>query len=350
MKVIINFSKRWLYTLIAIGILVIVGIGVYALASGIDTSQAYHESTQVSVNISEVEKTLQEAIGDGDFGGLWTQSGNDIYYDNGNIGIGTTSPVANLEINSGISAGNEDTTVRITANSDNPNAAYLDINTISDTTGSDRKVKLNVYDNSENVRDLILQSNYGRVGIGTTSPRSRLSVGGRGSQLYAISASGNYAIFGDGDAIGIRGDGLGYEQNYGVLGGGNFGVYGYGSGYDFYAGGPGTNYGSSSSIRWKTDITEINNALDKILNLRGVYFNWDEEHGGEYDMGMIAEEVGEYAPEIVNYEEDGVYATGMDYGALTPMLVEAIKEQQEIIENQQIQIKDLKLRIEILEN
>jgi len=32
MKVIINFSKRWLYTLIAIGILAIIGVGVYAVA------------------------------------------------------------------------------------------------------------------------------------------------------------------------------------------------------------------------------------------------------------------------------------------------------------------------------
>ena len=43
-------------------------------------------------------------------------------------------------------------------------------------------------------------------------------------------------------------------------------------------------------------------------------------------MGFIAEEVGAYIPEIVVYEEDGVYATGLDYGAMTPILVEAIKE------------------------
>jgi hypothetical protein len=57
-----------------------------------------------------------------------------------------------------------------------------------------------------------------------------------------------------------------------------------------------------------------------------VYFNWDFEHGGGHDVGMIAEEVGEVLPEIVKYEENEVYATGMDYSKLTPLLVEAVKQ------------------------
>ena len=69
------------------------------------------------------------------------------------------------------------------------------------------------------------------------------------------------------------------------------------------------------SLRWKQNIQEIDNALDKVLAIRGVYFDWDEEHGGQHDMGFIAEEVGEQIPEIVSYEKDGQYATGIDYGA-----------------------------------
>lgn len=84
------------------------------------------------------------------------------------------------------------------------------------------------------------------------------------------------------------------------------------------------------------------------MNIRGVYFDWDEEHGGQHDMGFIAEEVGEQIPEIVVYEEDGEYATGMDYGAITPMLVQAIKEQQVIIESQQAQIDELRQMVEEL--
>ena len=39
---------------------------------------------------------------------------------------------------------------------------------------------------------------------------------------------------------------------------------------------------------------------------------------------MIAEEVGEVLPEVVQYEENGVDAIGMDYSKMTPLLVEAV--------------------------
>jgi len=45
-------------------------------------------------------------------------------------------------------------------------------------------------------------------------------------------------------------------------------------------------------------------------------------------MGMIAEEVGEVIPEVVEYEDNGVDATAMSYSRLVALLVEAIKEQQ----------------------
>jgi hypothetical protein len=127
-----------------------------------------------------------------------------------------------------------------------------------------------------------------------------------------------------------------------ATGSSGIGVYGEGELYDFYAHHGRTNYGSASSIRWKSNIQAIDNPLDKVLQLRGVYFDWDQEHGGEHDVGMIAEEVGKVLPEIVQYEEDGIYTSGMDYSKLTPLLVEAIKELKK--END-----SLKQRIEALE-
>lgn len=188
----------------------------------------------------------------------------------------------------------------------------------------------------------------GNVGIGVTSPASRLSIGGSGSSSHALyvdapgAGASSTAIFASGSNVGVQASGTTYglygsaTNNYGVYGSGPTGVYGvsttgvavqgYGQTYDFYASGPGTNYGQSSSIRWKEDVREIPNALDMIEGMRGVYFNWDEEHGGEHDIGFIAEEVGVYVPEIVNYEEDGIFADGMDYSGITPVLLQAIKE------------------------
>lgn len=68
----------------------------------------------------------------------------------------------------------------------------------------------------------------------------------------------------------------------------------------------------------------IGEPLEKIAKLSGVYYDWDKVHGGSHDLGMIAEEVGAVLPEIVQYEENGVDAIGMDYSKMTPLLVEAV--------------------------
>ena len=197
---------------------------------------------------------------------------------------------------------------------------------------------------------LTIENNSGNVGIGTDSPGSALEVSASYSPssapvIYGYSITG-YA--GTDNAIGVQGKGYqgvrGIGLDAGVAGQGDYaGVLGNGDIYDFYADGSGTDYGTSSSIRWKNNITEIDDALDKVLKLDGVYYDWDEEHGGLHDMGFIAEDVGIVVPEIVGFEdaanesnwyvdEEGkrkLYASGVDYGALTPMLVEAIKELKE---------------------
>jgi len=121
------------------------------------------------------------------------------------------------------------------------------------------------------------------------------------------------------------------------------------TGFDFYAYGAGTNYGSSSSRRWKNNIENIGDPLEKIAQLRGVYFDWDEEHGGHHDVGFIAEEIGAVLPEIVQYEVNGVDAIGMDYSKMTPLLVEAVNALQErnrVLEESNLALDD---RIESLE-
>jgi hypothetical protein len=119
------------------------------------------------------------------------------------------------------------------------------------------------------------------------------------------------------------------------------GVFGEGQNYDFYANGPGVDYGSGSSIRWKTNIAPINSPIEKIKAIRGVTFDWDGAHGGRHDVGMIAEEVGKVLPEIVVYEKNGTDAIGMDYSKITPLLLEAIKAQQVEIDALKAEISKL---------
>jgi hypothetical protein len=103
-----------------------------------------------------------------------------------------------------------------------------------------------------------------------------------------------------------------------------------GSGWVFYAhSAQGRHYGHNSSIRMKEQIAPIADALHKIRRLAGVSFVW--KGSGVADLGFIAEDAGRVLPEAVTYEDDG-YASGMSYDHVIPVLVEAVKEQQLIIE------------------
>ena len=86
-----------------------------------------------------------------------------------------------------------------------------------------------------------------------------------------------------------------------------------------------------SSISLKDNICNIENPIDMLNKIQGVTFNW--KVNDKKDIGFIAEHVGESMPEIVEWKENEVDAHGMDYTKLVPVLVEAIKEQQEEIAN-----------------
>lgn len=94
-----------------------------------------------------------------------------------------------------------------------------------------------------------------------------------------------------------------------------------------------------SSRRWKTNIQTLHNALEKVVQLRGV--SYDLQANGKHELGVIAEEVGAVVPEVVTFEKNGKDAQSVDYSRLTALLIEATKEQQALIEQQQQQIEQL---------
>lgn len=95
-----------------------------------------------------------------------------------------------------------------------------------------------------------------------------------------------------------------------------------------------------SSKRWKENIQPISQPLNKIMKLRGIYFNWKESK--KKDIGLIAEEVGEVIPEVVTYEENGKDAKSLDYARLVALLIEGLKEQQKEINALKKEIEQLK--------
>jgi trimeric autotransporter adhesin len=94
-----------------------------------------------------------------------------------------------------------------------------------------------------------------------------------------------------------------------------------------------------SSRRWKTNIQTLPDALAKVEQLRGV--SYDLKDSGKHEIGVIAEEVGSVLPEVVTYEDNGKDARGVDYSRLTALLIEAVKQQQSVIRQQQQEITAL---------
>ena len=91
----------------------------------------------------------------------------------------------------------------------------------------------------------------------------------------------------------------------------------------------------SSDISLKTNIKNIDNAMDKIQKINGVTFDWTDshliEHGGEddyfnrkHDVGVIAQEIEAVLPEVVATRENGIKA--VKYDRIVALLIEGIKE------------------------
>lgn len=87
-----------------------------------------------------------------------------------------------------------------------------------------------------------------------------------------------------------------------------------------------TSFNTPSSLKFKTNITPITNAMDVVTKLQGVTFDWSKEGiSRKNDFGFIAEEVDKLLPTIVGKDSSG-NATGIDYGRITALLVETVKE------------------------
>jgi hypothetical protein len=159
------------------------------------------------------------------------------------------------------------------------------------------------------------QSNSTTASVATTNGNLHLDArtGGYGIYLnwYSTSTTGTY--FGNG-ATGQVGR---------IDASGNLTVSGNVSGY--------------SDIRLKDNIQTIPNALDKVSKLRGVEFDRNDIEENPHQIGVIAQEVEEIIPEVVNTDNMGIKSVA--YGNLVGLLIEAIKDLKE-------EVNELKIRLE----
>lgn len=105
-----------------------------------------------------------------------------------------------------------------------------------------------------------------------------------------------------------------------------------------------TAYMYISDARLKTHVRDIPSALSRVLKLQGVKYDWkDNQHRTNRidQLGLVAQDVESVFPEAVNTNpQTGIKSVA--YGNLVAPLIEAIKEQQQIILQQQREIAEIK--------
>jgi hypothetical protein len=100
-----------------------------------------------------------------------------------------------------------------------------------------------------------------------------------------------------------------------------------------------------SDIRIKENVRTVDNALEKVKSMRGVYF--DRKDTGKASVGVIAQEIEEILPEVVETTDTRTEEKPdaledlktVSYGNIVGVLIEAIKDQQK-------QIDELKAKLE----
>jgi hypothetical protein len=109
----------------------------------------------------------------------------------------------------------------------------------------------------------------------------------------------------------------------------------------------------TSDVRLKKGITPLSDVLDKVIALRGVRYQWKHEDGptsgcsDSSEIGLVGQEVESVYPELVTTDSDGYLS--LNYARLTAVLVEAIKEQQQLIKQQASAFAEALQRIARLE-
>ena len=90
----------------------------------------------------------------------------------------------------------------------------------------------------------------------------------------------------------------------------------------------------ASDIKLKKNVEDLNYGLKDVLNIRPVSFDWKEKRNGKHDIGFIAQEIEKIIPEVVS-EVDTLNSEEkhktVDYAKLTSVLIKAVQEQQEQI-------------------
>jgi len=104
---------------------------------------------------------------------------------------------------------------------------------------------------------------------------------------------------------------------------------------------------SASDSSMKYEVKLLTDGLDKVQKLRAVTFKWKGEENNTRTIGFLAQDVEKVLPEAV-FTNPYDNLMGINYSEITPVLVQAIKEQQQQIESAKLENIQLKAEIQAL--
>lgn len=214
----------------------------------------------------------------------------------GNVGIGTTSPSGALHVNgSPVLFQNSAGALRF-----HQNATANYIQSGVDLTGGSSK-DFSIGNMNASSTWMTILGSSGNMGIGTTAPSEKLEV------------SGNVKVVSTATCI------------LGTAAGG---------------------VNCTSDARLKDHVKVIPEALAKILQLRGVEFDWNKNASspGRHDIGVIAQEVEKVFPTLIHQDKDTGYKM-VDYAGLVSPLIESTKELYGLCKLRDEELKEVKREV-----
>ena len=279
----------------------------------------------------------------------------------GKLGIGTTSPGRGLTIDKS----NANAALEIIKNNTTNQIVYLGTGS---SGGTDDPLLRMFHNGTENIRLYTTGNSWingGNVGIGVTSPQSKLHIG------ETATVGSNFTTAVNNSQLFVHNVGANTNSNV-IFAGGDTGATGGTGAYSFGQSGLGythwifyhkpistnqssvgsisststaTAYNTSSDYRLKENVVEMTGALNRVSELKPSRFNFIEDEDKTVD-GFLAHEVQDIVPEAITGEKDAVdedgnaIYQGIDQSKLVPLLVGAIQELKAEIELLKTQINN----------
>ena len=296
-------------------------------------------------------------------GGASIASPNMVINNSGNVGIGTTSPGAMLQIGAGTGSLHVLTPGLLLKNSTSYERSIMEIH---DPTGANRLVIQTLADTSYiaslDAKPIAFQTSGGNVGIGTGSPEAKLHISAGDNSFVKFGPNATYGAFlvvGTGAAVG---DCLPASGRAVILSSSGNLHLDAGTGKNVYIGWltaaatyiSGSWYGSSDQ-RLKKNIQTIpdSKGLVAINKLNPVSYTRIDNPGGGTQLGFVAQQVQSIFPELVSNSAATTLTPGgtlaINYIGLLPPIVKAIQELKKQNEILQVENKQQDSRIKKLE-